>query len=208
MEYALSQQALQSGANLLNEKLEKVNYNRIRKYFDIYNSYVIEKIGLLIFPFYRNEISFGPSIYRPDMYIPAMSFITIVLLKGIILGLANKFHPEILIMSFSRTLLIHIGLNLIYKLAAYFFDVPTDLLDLICFTGYKFFIITIVKLFNFIIFGKFLSLYFFVAYFFFLSRSFKSSFVGENSHSSNKNIYLLFGIVSFDIIVSLFFSFY
>jgi hypothetical protein len=60
MEFALSQQALQSGANILNSKLDQVNYQQIRKYFDISNSYVIEKIGLILFPFFKNEITFGP----------------------------------------------------------------------------------------------------------------------------------------------------
>ena len=207
MEFALSQQALQSGASLLNEKLDKVNYNRLKKYFDISNSYLLEKICLLVFPFNKNEISFGLSIYRPDLYIPIMSFISLVLLKGAVLGFSNKFHPEALIMSFSRTLLIHIGLNLIYRLASYFFDAPADLLDLICFTGYKFFIIIIARVLKHIMFGRFLSLYFFVAYFFFLSRSLKKSFIMEVSQSSKKNIYLLFGIVIFDIAVALFFSY-
>ena len=49
MEFAFSQQALQSGANILNSKLEQVDYQHIRKYFDISNSYLLEKIALILF---------------------------------------------------------------------------------------------------------------------------------------------------------------
>lgn len=205
MEFALSQQALQTGANMLNSKLDQVNYGKIRKYFDISNSYLIEKIILLVFPFYKNEITFGPSIYRPDLYIPAMSFISLILFKGLSLGLTNKFHPEALGISFSRTLFIHIGLCLVYKTAAYFLDASIEFLDLICFSGYKYFIVILVRIIKQIYFGQFLSIYFFVAYFFFMSRSLKNSLVTQNS--SKKNIYLLFGIVAVDIVIAMFLSY-
>lgn len=205
MEYALSQQALQSGANLLNSKLEQVNYRKIRKYFDISNAYLLEKISLLVFPFYSRDITFGPSIYRPDMYIPAMSFISLILLKSLALGLSHKFHPETLGISFTRTLCIHICLNLFYKTATYFFDAPADFLDLVCFSGYKFFTVIIIRILKHVFLGSFISIYFVVAYFFFLSRSLKISFVTENT--PKKNIYLLFGIASVDILIILFLSY-
>ncbi|ELA41985.1 uncharacterized protein VICG_01002 [Vittaforma corneae ATCC 50505] len=200
MEFALGKQALQSGASALNSELSKVNCGAFRKYFDVTDSNILSKLLLVIVPFYYKEDSLSSSLYKPEMYIPSMSIITLVLFKGFLLGLSNKFHPEILGMTFTRTIIIHLAVCLLYKVVCYFFDVSIDIKDLFCFVGYKFLIILFIKLFRLVMFGKLLSLYFLVAHFFFLSRSLKGSIISTNSPKTH--LYLLFAIVGMDVLIS------
>lgn len=200
MEFSIGRQALESGASALNSELSKVNYKQIRKYFDISSSYVLEKLALIVFPFGQED----SMLYRPDLYIPVMSLVTLVLFKGLLLGLSNRFHPEVLGMSFSRTVFIHIGQSLLYKGAAYFLDAPLDFSDMVCFSGYKFVCVLLIKLVGMLYFGKVMALYFYVSYFFFLSRTLKKSFI--RGSSPRLHLYLLFAIVIVDLFTIFFFS--
>lgn len=200
MEYAIGKQAIQSGAEALNNELSKVNYRAVRKYFDINDSYILSKLLLLVVPFYYKEDQFTNTLYRPEMYLPSISIITLVLLRGFLLGIAGKFHPEVLGMIFTRKIVIHTVVSLGYKAMCYFLDVRIDLLDIFCYTGYKFLIILIVKIVKSVILGRLLSVYFFVAYFFFLSRSLKRSIIAPDS--PKKHIYLLFLMVGVDILIT------
>ncbi|PWN17828.1 YIF1-domain-containing protein [Microstroma glucosiphilum] len=80
-------------------------------------------------------------VNAPDLYIPVMSFVTYVLLISVILGLSNKFRPEILGLTASRALII-IGVELLLiKLACYLLNVQGNhygILDLTSYAGYKF----------------------------------------------------------------------
>lgn len=73
--------------------------------------------------------------------LPVMSFVTYVLLISVILGLSNKFRPEILGLTASRALII-IGVELLLiKLACYLLNVQGNhygILDLTSYAGYKF----------------------------------------------------------------------
>lgn len=200
MEFVIGKQAIQSGASAINSELSKVNCRAFKKYFDVTDSYILSKLLLVVVPFYYKEDEFSNSLYRPEMYIPSMSIITLVLFKSFILGLANKFHPEVLGMNFTRTVIIHTVVSLIYKALCYFFDVSIDFKDIFCHVGYKFLVILLVKMLKLVPFGNVLSLYFFVAYFFFLSRSLKGSLISQNSPKTH--LYLLFSIVAADLLIS------
>lgn len=70
-----------------------------------------------------------------------MSFVTYVLLIAVILGLSNKFRPEILGLTSTRALVI-VGIELAFvRLACYLLNVQGDhygLFDLVSYAGYKF----------------------------------------------------------------------
>lgn len=70
-----------------------------------------------------------------------MSFVTYVLLIAVILGLSNKFRPEILGLTSTRALVI-VGIELAFvRLACYLLNVQGDhygLFDLVSYSGYKF----------------------------------------------------------------------
>jgi hypothetical protein len=196
MDFA-SQQVLQTGASALNTKLSEVNCSSFRKYFEVSDSRVFAKSLLALVPFYYKDDSMDNSLYNPEMYTPAMAIITLVLFKGFILGISNRFHPEFIGFFFTRTIFFHFIICLLYKTACYFLDVQISIKDLLCVVGYKFLIILFIKIFQLIFLGNLLSLYFYVAYFFFLSRSLKNQIISQNSPKTH--LYLLFSIVGVDL---------
>ncbi|KAM0680416.1 Protein transport protein yif1 [Glugoides intestinalis] len=205
MEFSIGKQALQTGADALNSELSKVDYGAIRKYFEVTNTYIMQKLLLITVPFYYRDDADNFSLYRPDMYIPAMSLITLVLFKGMLLGLSNKFHPEILGITLTRIIIIHFGACMLYKAISYFLDISLDFKDILSFTGYRFFIVLQMKIIkSLFMIGRFFSLYFLVAYFFFLSRSLKGLLLPQNS--SKTHMYFLFGVVLTDLVIAFFMS--
>lgn len=198
MQYDIGKKAIESSAQYVNAQLERVNYGRLRKYFDVDNTYIAQKMRLMLFPFWNEN----PALYRPDLYVPIMSFTTLLLLKCFVLGLGNRFHPEALCLSFTRHLCFHGLLVLAYKLAAYLCGAPLAPLDLAAFAGYKFFAALVARLAHLLPAGRVLFVYPFVAFFFFLARSLKSQLLSEDSH--RRYIYLLFGIVASELLLALF----
>ena len=106
----MGQHLFSAGSSLVNERLGRgwASLDSLRYYFCVNNSYVKNKLRLLFFPFlHRNwarlTVSQGDSdayraprddINAPDLYIPAMGFLTWVLISAILLGTALKFTPE------------------------------------------------------------------------------------------------------------------
>jgi len=95
--FQLGHKAFESGAEMVNQNLNRwFNPANIKRYFDVTNSFVLKKIGLVLFPFRhkswarigrRNEqtgkMEFNPprdDINSPDLYIPVMSCVTYVIL--------------------------------------------------------------------------------------------------------------------------------
>ncbi|ODV89090.1 hypothetical protein CANCADRAFT_148438 [Tortispora caseinolytica NRRL Y-17796] len=76
----------------------------------------------------------------PDMYIPLMGFTTYCLLASIIQGLQDSFNPEIFGFTASRALLIMLFEIGTLKLGCYLLQInsPSQWLDLIAYSGYKF----------------------------------------------------------------------
>lgn len=92
------------------------NYPSIKAYFDIHPMYVLKKLQMVIFPFIpeaeekpKGNQDDGPqsfnnnqtnpdvpkerSKYQPDLYIPAMAFMTYIQLTCQALGIKNNFSP-------------------------------------------------------------------------------------------------------------------
>lgn len=150
----------------------------IRTYFDVENSYVLQKILLLLFPFRhkkwdRKKHSNSPfpngpgaafaanfstfsnanddkrNINDPDLYLPIMAFISFFLLEGAIMGQYGVFHVETLSrFAFWRTL-FWIVEALSLRLGFYFFGLDNvSILDSLAYTGYKFFGIFLIVAFT------------------------------------------------------------
>lgn len=95
-----------------------------------------------------------PTAYRPprddvnapDLYIPTMAFVTFVLSMGYALGTAGQFHPEVLGITASRSMVLLFFEVLGLKLGLYLIAVgpssaqapPTSLLDLVAYASYKY----------------------------------------------------------------------
>ncbi|KND01851.1 protein transporter YIF1 [Spizellomyces punctatus DAOM BR117] len=110
----LGGKALQQAQENLNQNWNRwINVPHLKYYFNVSNSYVFNKIRLLLFPFRhqswtrlvrRSEQNGAMEGYKPpredlnapDLYIPVMSFVTYILLVGVRLGLqsaASKSDP-------------------------------------------------------------------------------------------------------------------
>lgn len=107
---AVGQQLFQAGSSMVNERIGRgwAMLDSLRYYFSVNNSYVKNKLKLLFFPFlHRNwqrlMVSQGDGdayraprddINAPDLYIPAMGFLTWMMLWALLLGQEGKFSPE------------------------------------------------------------------------------------------------------------------
>jgi hypothetical protein len=69
-----------------------------------------------------------------------MAFVTYILLSACFAGLAGKFHPELLGITASKSFAVVIFEILGLKLGCYLLNInsPSQLLDLVAYSGYKF----------------------------------------------------------------------
>ncbi|KAJ3410269.1 hypothetical protein HDV05_003975 [Chytridiales sp. JEL 0842] len=151
-------QALQQGQKMVNQNIGRfINMHQLKYYFNVSNSYVLNKIRLLIFPFRhkswtrlvrRSEQDGQMEGYKPpredlnapDMYLPAMAFVTYVLLVGMLFGYRKSFTPDALGITSTTALFIVACEVLFFKLGCYLLNVQSEVsfLDLIAYCGYKF----------------------------------------------------------------------
>lgn len=153
------QTAFNASQAYMKNNLEQLVGNRddIKYYFKVSNSYVIRKLGLILFP-YRNTtwnrmmISTGnegsetfaspiEDINAPDLYIPSMSLLTYIVVWALVEGVKGDFHPEMLGYASTRTLAFYIIDVFFAKVA--FFALGIDnaggkIWDLAAYSGYKF----------------------------------------------------------------------
>uniref|UniRef100_A0A8C9SQQ5 Protein YIF1 n=2 Tax=Scleropages formosus TaxID=113540 RepID=A0A8C9SQQ5_SCLFO len=154
----MSNFAMAYGSSLASQGKEMVDKNldrfipisKLKYYFAVDTVYVGKKLGLLVFPYmhqnwevsYQQDTPVAPrfDINAPDLYIPAMAFITYILVAGLALGTQDRFSPEILGMQASSALVWLIIEVLATLLSLYLVTVNTDLttIDLIAFSGYKY----------------------------------------------------------------------
>lgn len=76
----------------------------------------------------------------PDLYIPAMAFVTYVLIGGVSLGLQERFSPEVLGIQASTALVWALIEVLAIWLTLYIFNIQTKLtwFDILAFSSYKY----------------------------------------------------------------------
>ncbi|KAJ3134683.1 hypothetical protein HK100_003446 [Physocladia obscura] len=154
----LGSEALKQGEKIVHQNINRfVNIPKLKFYFNVSNSYVINKLRVLVFSFrqkswtrlvVRSEQNGQMEGYKPpredlnapDLYIPIMSFVTYVLLVGVTLNMRKKFEPEVLGLTSSTALVVVAFEVLLFKLCCYLLSVATEVpfLDLIAYCGYKF----------------------------------------------------------------------
>jgi len=133
-----------------------VNVSALKHYFIVTNSYVINKLFLVLFPWrhkpWTRRQATGPSgqeawylpprddVNSPDMYIPVMSLVTYIFLQALISGLKGQFQPE-LFGYIATTALVAVIVEILgLKLGCYLLSISNEsqLLDLVAYSGYKF----------------------------------------------------------------------
>uniref|UniRef100_A0A182FQN7 Protein YIF1 n=2 Tax=Anopheles albimanus TaxID=7167 RepID=A0A182FQN7_ANOAL len=145
------QKLADQGKEIVHSQIEKyLPTSKLKYYFAVDNLYVIKKLKVIFFPFlhqdwsmrYDHENPVQPlyDINAPDLYIPAMSYITYVVLAGIALGMQNRFSSEQLGIQASSALAYSIFEMVIYTLTLYISNISTSIgtFDLLALTGYKY----------------------------------------------------------------------
>jgi hypothetical protein len=84
----------------------------------------------------------------PDLYLPVMSLVTYSLLAALCYGTAGKFNPEVIADVTSKCFLTQILEVALIRFGFYTMQVSVAVLDLICYTGYKYLGLTINMLFG------------------------------------------------------------
>jgi hypothetical protein len=144
-------QFIGKGQNLVNVQYSK-NFSLLKYYFNVNNSYVINKIKLLLFPLRHvywkrrihkqneGEVFLPPrdDINAPDLYIPTMAFITYVLILGFVWGTSYKFTPEVLGTTASKGLFVLAIESLLVKFGFYLLNSSLPILDIVAYCGYKY----------------------------------------------------------------------
>ncbi|KAL5112980.1 Protein YIF1B [Taenia crassiceps] len=103
-------EAIGQGKQLVQEKVGKyISLSKLKHYFAVDNAYVAGKLGILFFPFFHSRwdlqydamgvVSPREDINSPDLYIPAIAFITYVVAAGVSLGVEGRFAPDLLVQS-------------------------------------------------------------------------------------------------------------
>ena len=126
----------------------------LRPYFALDNGYVKRKMIRVLFPFLHKEwareiqeqrpdltVVYASPLYddnAPDLYIPSMSLLTYVLLCALCYGNAGKFEPEVLPDICSKCVVTQILEMIAIRIGFYLMDAPVGVLDLACYTGYKY----------------------------------------------------------------------
>lgn len=136
-------------------------WDSLHYYFDVNNDFVLNRLKCLVVPFAhtnwdREVASEGglnahakykpPSgdMNAPDLYIPLMSFITFVLVTGLLKGTNMTFTPEVLGDVVGSSIITQVLEICILKTAMWFAKCPSvPILDLVAYTGYKYFGLTI-----------------------------------------------------------------
>jgi hypothetical protein len=214
MGFQVGKSAVMAGQEYVEQNINRwFDFRAIKPYFNVSNSYVVRKLWLVLFPWRHKPWSrqqrmansqSGESVFlppredinSPDMYIPAMAFVTFVLLSTLLAGIRGQFRPELLGLTGTTAFAIVIFEILGLKLGCYLLSVSNDsqLMDLVAYSGYKFvgIIVTLVVSESFNLgagtggwVGWTVFLYTFLANAFFLLRSLKYVLLPDTSNNTS-----------------------
>jgi hypothetical protein len=160
-----AQSGFKHGQEIVEQNISRyVSVSALKHYFNVSNSYVVNKLFLVLFPWRHKPWSrkqgvrangqdggYMPpreDVNSPDMYIPVMALVTYILLSTLIAGLRGKFQPELLGYTASISLAVVVVEIIALQLGSYLLGISSQsqVYDLIAYSGYKFvgIIITIV----------------------------------------------------------------
>jgi len=117
--------SLQAGANIIQTQaamaaqqyMPGVNsiWGSLRTYFNVNNSFVVNKLSTMLFPFAKKD--WNRSLTRdppsndanaPDLYLPLMALSTYVLTVGLAKGTSMKFDPEVIVDTFGSSIMVQV----------------------------------------------------------------------------------------------------
>jgi len=142
-----------------------------RRYFNVTHGYVVRKLAWQLLPLSSTKKKSGDGelggekdwasrivegleadIEEPDMYMPLMGFVTYVLLCGLVKGLQEQFHPDVLsaTMTFALVLLV-VEATVVKAVMFTAGAVNTPTVDLIALLAYKYVYLSMVLIFGLLI---------------------------------------------------------
>ncbi|KAF2190498.1 YIF1-domain-containing protein [Zopfia rhizophila CBS 207.26] len=157
MGFQVGKSAMMAGQEYMEQNFNRyVNVSALKHYFNVSNSYVVNKLFIVLFPWRHRPWSrqqrlsnngqdgyYLPpreDINSPDMYIPMMALVTYILLSTLLAGLRGAFHPELL--GYTATIAMSVMILEIMTIKAGTFILAisssSQLLDLVAYSGYKF----------------------------------------------------------------------
>ncbi|KAG8146878.1 hypothetical protein E2320_013960 [Naja naja] len=122
------------GKEIVHKEIHRfVAINKLKYFFAVDTTYVMKKLGLLIFPYMHKNWEVR---YHRD----SMAFITYILLAGMALGIQKRFSPEVLGMCASTAFVWMVMEVLALLLTLYIAELQSDLgtFDLLAYCGYKY----------------------------------------------------------------------
>jgi len=154
----MTNMAMNYGADIGKQKLKEVEgivekyipVGQLKYYFAVDNTYVTKKLGLLMFPFVHSDWSIRYSHDEPvqpryelnaaDLYIPSMAFVTYILVVGYMLGMQDRFSPEVLGTTSGSALTMFILEMIMIYLTTRIMSINTNLkmFDTMAFCMYKY----------------------------------------------------------------------
>lgn len=151
MGFQVGKSAMMAGHEYMEQNFNRyLNVSALKHYFNVSNSYVVNKLYLVLFPWRhrpwvrQNQDGFflppREDINSPDMYIPVMAFVTYILLSTLLAGIRGAFHPELLGLTATTAFVVVIFEIMGLKLGCYLLSISNEsqLLDLVAYSGYKF----------------------------------------------------------------------
>lgn len=210
MTFQVGQNAFSAGSHFVGQNFQKyVQADDIKYYFKVSNSYVLNKLLLIIFPFknknwlrsYRSADPNGAQdpnteLYAyplddknaVDLYIPLMGSVTYILTLALLAGLKGEFHPEVFGFKTSSTLAYLILDFTVLKLGLYLLNINSKIWDLIAYIGYKFFplilIITVNNISTLKWINRLICVYIFLAHGYFEIRALRFNLCGSIHNSA------------------------
>lgn len=210
MTFQVGQNAMLAGSHFVEQNFGKyVHTDDIKYYFKISNSYVLNKLILILFPFKNKNWSRSYRASDPnapqdantelfaypindknavDLYIPLMGSVTYILTLALLAGLRGEFHPEVFGFKTSSTLAYLLLDFAVLKLGLYLLNISSKMWDLICYIGYKFvplvLIILVKNVSSFRFFNWITYLYLLLAYGFFELRAIRFNLYGGIHNSA------------------------
>ncbi|UYI26852.1 protein transport protein Yif1 [Encephalitozoon cuniculi] len=195
MEIEIGKEAIRKSTEYASRSLGGVSLKPFRTYFDIDNTFVLKKLVLILFPFNNKEwTGDDEGMARPELYVPAMSFISYILLRALYLGLEGMFSPERLGIVFTRLFFLEAVCIALTRISGYFVDVGLSTLDVVAYSGYKYVIVLLLQLNKMRYVQVIGGMYLYVSFFVFLSRSLKRRVMDKGAERMRR-AYYLFGIV-------------
>jgi len=150
--------AMNMGADIMQQKMKEgkgmvekyVSVGQLKYYFAVDNTYVTKKLGLLLFPFAHSDWSIRYNHDEPvqprfelnaaDLYIPSMAFVSYILVVGYMLGIQDRFSPDLLAATASSSLTMLVLELLVIYLTTTIMSINTTLAkcDILAFCMYKY----------------------------------------------------------------------